>query len=381
MVRTQTYDLGTRNTLDRRTSRSSELKRSPIQLEILESRCAACAILPEALDDLYIAEAELLLDVPVEQGLLANDTLGMQGSSTPCGTVLSAVLVEGPDEGSLSLNSNGSFTFIKDTEGGVSFTYKVCDALGYCSPTATVSISVVKKPAEVKFVQERGAIQTGAGGWDEWTQPAGMGDGGLYGSGTIAAVTDPNTAKIYSWASNWQTPPAWATSWVEASWPGGTPGICNSNNNPQSGTTPAGTWIGQSGTLTAWLRGTPGSKYTVELAVTVDLSKFIAPGGGTGIGVQANLIDYTLSSSPPPAAPAVGNHTELVTMTDVGSGPYYDSWTGEVTAALNDQWNAAHTVVTVPKGQAKIVAIVPTLAGTGIGTSDFWGTIEIVSVT
>jgi hypothetical protein len=305
------------------------------------------------MDDYFSGVAEELLSV-LAPGVLENDGMpavpeGTQG----CGTTLSAVLVTAPAEGTFSLNSDGSFTFETELEGEYSFTYMACDDVGSCSTAATVTISIAKKPGQVRFVQERGKPQSGPAGWDEWTQPAGAGTGGFVGSPDEGALQPDQ----FSWATSWQTPTASATSWLEVDFAGGAGGVCNSNGNPQP------PWTDSSGTLTAWLKGTPGSTYDVELMVTVAVS---APGG---VSVIASVVDYTSTGDPPSSGGHNGNVTWGTTL-----GYYHDSWTGTVTASATD-------TATQPKGTAKIVRITPTVAGSGApGQVSFSATIDVLSI-
>ncbi len=69
----------------------------------------------------------------------------LTNDSDPDGNVpLTAQLVAAPTQGSLALNSNGTFTYIPTTNftGNDSFTYVARDALGAASTTATVNLSV-----------------------------------------------------------------------------------------------------------------------------------------------------------------------------------------------------------------------------------------------
>ena len=92
---------------------------------------------PIALDDPYITDEdqELVVTAP---GLFANDT---DPDTETAG--LSAVLVAGTSNGTLSLNSDGSFTYLPDQDfnGTDLFSYKVSDGVNE-SNTATVTITV-----------------------------------------------------------------------------------------------------------------------------------------------------------------------------------------------------------------------------------------------
>jgi large repetitive protein len=90
---------------------------------------------PVAANDSYAVDEDGTLNVAAA-GLLANDT-------DADGDPLSAVLVNGPAHGSLTLNANGSFTYTPNGNfnGTDSFTYKASDG-SLQSGTATVTITV-----------------------------------------------------------------------------------------------------------------------------------------------------------------------------------------------------------------------------------------------
>jgi hypothetical protein len=354
---------------------------------VMESNIATVIIdvsnpIPMAENDgeFTVREGEVL-DVSAP-GVLGND-------ADLNGDPITANMIDAPAHGSASLNADGSFTYSPNADyvGPDSFTYKACDHLSACSTPASVSLSVQKSVGRVQFVQERGWPVPAGGGSpasDNWTQPSGYGNGSLSGTGTITSngMTSP-PYKVYSWASDWQFAPStkWATSCVEVSNPGGI-GVCNSNDNPKP-------WLGQSGALTAWLRGTAGEKYTVSLAVTVildDTGATVQADGSTNHPVKASVVDYTTETTGDPPTTANCSHSTNVTVPGMPSGGYYESWTCDVTARADDQWDASGTVITVPKGHAKIVAIVPTFGAqanqaTGGWTAHFCGTIEVFSIT
>ncbi|MEZ0343103.1 Ig-like domain-containing protein, partial [Mycobacterium sp. pV006] len=91
---------------------------------------------PVARNDSYTIDEDTPLVVG-GPGLVGNDT---DVENDP----LTAVLVDGPKNGTLTLNPNGSFTYIPDDNwhGLDSFTYKAVDANGARSEIATVSIAV-----------------------------------------------------------------------------------------------------------------------------------------------------------------------------------------------------------------------------------------------
>jgi VCBS repeat-containing protein len=90
---------------------------------------------PVANDDSYSTDEDQTLNVSAP-GVLGND-------SDPNEDPLTAIKVSDPSHGSVTLNSNGSFTYTPDGDynGGDSFTYKANDGLAD-SNTATVNITV-----------------------------------------------------------------------------------------------------------------------------------------------------------------------------------------------------------------------------------------------
>jgi beta-galactosidase len=92
---------------------------------------------PIAYDDGYSVVQNTVLVVDANSGVLANDY-------SPSGGPLSATVVSGPNNGSLILNSDGSFQYDPNNTfaGTDSFTY-YASAGGYDSSTATVRIGVL----------------------------------------------------------------------------------------------------------------------------------------------------------------------------------------------------------------------------------------------
>ncbi|MDD2499194.1 MAG: cadherin-like domain-containing protein [Geobacter sp.] len=90
---------------------------------------------PVAANDSYSTNQNTTLTVAVP-GVLAND-------SDPAGLTLTAQKVTNPSHGTVTLNSNGSFTYIPTTgySGSDSFTYKASDG-SLTSAAATVSLTV-----------------------------------------------------------------------------------------------------------------------------------------------------------------------------------------------------------------------------------------------
>jgi len=91
---------------------------------------------PVAVADTYDAVEEQELGVSIAAGILSNDT-------DVDGDTLTAALVDGTTNGTLSMSADGSFVYtpIADFSGSDSFTYTVTDGIS-TSPAVTVSINV-----------------------------------------------------------------------------------------------------------------------------------------------------------------------------------------------------------------------------------------------
>jgi len=91
---------------------------------------------PVATDDTYTTAEDTALNATVLTGVVANDT-------DIDGDVLKASVLNGPTNGTLTLNGDGSFTYTPDADfnGSDSFTYHVFDGTTF-SNTATVTLTV-----------------------------------------------------------------------------------------------------------------------------------------------------------------------------------------------------------------------------------------------
>lgn len=92
---------------------------------------------PIAANDSYSTNQDVSIVVNAP-GVLGND-------SDPDSQPITAHLVQPPVNGTLTLNANGSFTYVPDTgyQGADSFTYRACDNQGAASTLATVNITVL----------------------------------------------------------------------------------------------------------------------------------------------------------------------------------------------------------------------------------------------
>ncbi len=89
-----------------------------------------------AVDDFYNVNEDEELDVPVEQGVIANDIFPLESSIT-------AELVQSPSHGTVNLAPDGSFVYVPqgDYFGSEAFRYRLSDGERY-SNTASVRIYV-----------------------------------------------------------------------------------------------------------------------------------------------------------------------------------------------------------------------------------------------
>ena len=92
---------------------------------------------PTAVANTYSLGEDHTFSVPASSGLLAND------SDIDPSSVLTAVLVTGPAHGTLTLNPDGSFTYVPDANfnGVDTFTYQVSDGTATSTPV-TVTLNV-----------------------------------------------------------------------------------------------------------------------------------------------------------------------------------------------------------------------------------------------
>ncbi len=108
---------------------------------------------PVAEADGYTVEEDNTLEVNAANGVLAND-------SDPEGETLTATVVDEPENGTLTLNANGSFTYEPDADfnGDDSFTYTAFDGLKTSEPVAvTITVeSVNDAPTAAEITEPDG---------------------------------------------------------------------------------------------------------------------------------------------------------------------------------------------------------------------------------
>ncbi len=107
---------------------------------------------PVAANDSFVMTAGTTLTVNAP-GVLGND-------SDPDGNPLTAQLATGPSHGTLTLNTNGSFTYVPTSgySGTDSFTYAASD--GTASSSATVAITINQAPPQTDTVTITSAVYT-----------------------------------------------------------------------------------------------------------------------------------------------------------------------------------------------------------------------------
>ncbi|MHB1033589.1 MAG: Ig-like domain-containing protein [Pirellulales bacterium] len=103
---------------------------------------------PVSVGDAYTVAEDTTLNVPVATGVLVNDS--------DVDSSLTAVVVTQPTHGALTLNPNGSFTYVPaaNYNGSDSFTYKASDGtLQSAAATVTLTVTPVEDPASFQTVQ------------------------------------------------------------------------------------------------------------------------------------------------------------------------------------------------------------------------------------
>lgn len=107
---------------------------------------------PHSVDDFYVLSSSATSTAPADQGVLANDT---DPDQQALGETLSASLIAGPANGSVTLNADGSFSYTKG--GGFAgfdrFTYAASDG-AKTGNTATVTVLSQPAAAVWKFYEQ-----------------------------------------------------------------------------------------------------------------------------------------------------------------------------------------------------------------------------------
>ncbi|MDQ3331857.1 MAG: Ig-like domain-containing protein, partial [Planctomycetota bacterium] len=157
-------------------------RRPAVAAECLEAR--ALLIAPFAVNDSYTVSYDSL--TVAAAGVLANDY------DYDMNYPLTAVLVTGPTNGSLTLNADGSFTYTPPLghAGVESFTYKAKDSSNALSSAATVTLTVAKAFGARQNVDD--LPQTGVQGYGDFAASSFTGDV------SAAHEVAPGLALLYS---------------------------------------------------------------------------------------------------------------------------------------------------------------------------------------
>lgn len=136
---------------------------------------------PVAMDDAYTVEENNELSVPLPSGVLANDT-------DPDGDTLTASLIDQATNGSVTLNSDGSFTYTPEDNfsGDDTFTYSASD--GEATATANVAVTVTPAPENTFTIDENSPVGTVVGQIEPEGDPT---------DSLIFEFDDPNVADTF----------------------------------------------------------------------------------------------------------------------------------------------------------------------------------------
>jgi VCBS repeat-containing protein len=304
---------------------------------------------PVAADNSYTTAEDTVLTVAAP-GVLGND-------SDPDGDPLTAVLVTGPSDGTLSLNANGSFSYTPaaDYTGSDSFTYRASDGT-LTSNMATVAISVTA----VNDV------------------PVAAGDAYTTAEDTVLTVPAPGVL------GNDSDPDGNPLTAVLATGP--SDGTLSLNANGSFSYTPAANFAGSDSFTYRASDGTvPSSPATVTITVTPvnDAPRVVvAPGGTCGLDDRSGTINLTVSDVDTPALTlsASSNNQALLPNGNIvlaGSGASRTLMARTVAGRTG----TANVTVTVSDGQATATVPLTVRAGGngndvltgGNGTDLIWG--------
>ncbi len=155
-------------------ARAEELAgNTELALSIRQAASGQTAERPLALSDAFDVDADDVLVVAADNGILANDV-----NAPDAADPLTAVLQTQPANGTLTLQPDGAFSYSPDPgfSGTDSFTYKASGDAGQ-SNGATVTITVLPQEDEISFAQIGDA--TVSGGSPLWIPLDGLVDGEL----------------------------------------------------------------------------------------------------------------------------------------------------------------------------------------------------------
>lgn len=278
--------------------------------------------IPVAADDPYLANEDVLLSVNALTGVLANDT---DANDDP----LTAVLVSGPSDGALTLNGDGSFSYMPnaDFHGADSFTYKANDGIAD-SNVATVTITVNS-----------------------------VNDAPTAADDAFTVAQDSGATNLNVLANDSIAPDTGETLTITAAGPGSNGGSITVVGGSSIDYTPAPGFFGTETFSYTINDGTPGSNDTATVTVTVaattpvidvtvsnivfagvTMSVDLANNGAEAVTIQQLLLNWVRSNK------------KLRTITGAGGEVIYDSRTGG-TSVLIDTWIGDSSLRTIGAGQ------------------------------
>jgi hypothetical protein len=259
---------------------------------------------PGAVASYYSTTAGTQLSVAAP-GVLANDAAGLGGS-------LTATLVNNVTNGSLTLNSDGSFTYTPSSNyvGNDSFTYDANNGLGTSSP-ATVTIAV--QPAGTLFY-DNFVRSPGADPLAPWQVPVGFGSWGIT-NGFLQATGPAQNYGFAYLSNNWTDYNVLAQ--LQFSSPNAYGGGIGGRLNPTTGTHYAA-WVYPSTTNLQLVKFTSWGTFTV--LANVNLGASVGTNSHTlQLGFLGNQISVSYDG------------TQMIGIMD-GSGAYLSG------GAIADMW-------------------------------------------
>ncbi len=266
-----------------------------------------------AVSDNYTATSGALLSVAAP-GVLANDADGLGTAN------LTAALASNVTNGSLTLNSDGSFTYTSTPgySGNDSFTYQANNGLGNSSPT-TVTLTVVPT-ADLfydNFVRSPGADPLGP-----WQVPVGFGSWG-FTNGLLQGTSPFQNYGFAYLSNNWTDYSVQAQFQFSAANAYG--GGIGGRLNPTTGAHYA-----------AWVYPSTGNLQLVKFTSWGTFNVLASMSLGASVGTNSHTLQLSFAGS---RISVFYDGTQEVNLTD-GSGPYLsggviaDMWTDNISYSL-----------------------------------------------
>ena len=257
---------------------------------------------PVAVPNSYTVNEDTTLTVPVGTGLLSND-------QEADGDTLTAIVATNPSHGTLTLNANGSFTYVPAANyfGTDTFTYRAKDPSGALSAAVTVTITIT-----------------------------GVADAPTAGNDSVTVANDGTTHSINVLTNDSSLPDGEQTITIDSVTAGNKGGtVTISSDGLKIDYKPAANFTGTE-TFTYTIKDTDGLTKTATVTVTVTTASstgvisgwvyFDADADGvrdTGeAGVPGVLITLTSAATPPVVKTALTNSDGSYSFTGLGAGTY-----------------------------------------------------------